>query len=56
MAHGRIVIDAERCKGCELCPQDVIKLADDLNSKATGQPYCLTLNISVLVARCAPEE
>ena len=37
MVHGRIVIDAERCKGCELCrsacPQDVIKLADDLNSK-----------------------
>lgn len=37
MATGRIVIDAERCKGCELCrpacPQDVIQLADSLNSK-----------------------
>lgn len=37
MAHGRIVIDAERCKGCELClfacPQDVIQLADSLNGK-----------------------
>lgn len=36
MAHGRIVIDAERCKGCELCrfacPQDVINLAVSLNS------------------------
>ena len=37
MATGRIVIDAERCKGCELCipacPQSVIELADTLNAK-----------------------
>ena len=37
MAQGRIVIDAERCKGCELCrgacPHDVIELADYLNAK-----------------------
>ena len=37
MAKGRIVIDLERCKGCELCreacPQDVLYLAEDLNSK-----------------------
>lgn len=36
MASGRIVIDVERCKGCELCraacPPGVIALADQLNS------------------------
>lgn len=37
MAKGRVVIDIERCKGCELCreacPQDVLQLADSFNSK-----------------------
>ena len=37
MAHGRIIIDTERCKGCELClpacPPLVITLAEQLNSK-----------------------
>lgn len=37
MAHGRIVIDTERCKGCELClgacPPKVIQMADTFNSK-----------------------
>lgn len=36
MARGRVVIDIERCKGCELCrltcPPDVLVLADTLNS------------------------
>lgn len=37
MAQGRIIIDPDRCKGCELCrpacPQDVIALADERNGR-----------------------
>ena len=37
MATGRVVIDLERCKGCELCrdacPQDVLALAEELNAQ-----------------------
>lgn len=36
MAHGRIFVDAERCKGCELCrgacPHAVIGLSESINS------------------------
>lgn len=36
MAHGKIIVDAERCKGCELCqtacPPHVISLASQRNS------------------------
>jgi 2-oxoglutarate ferredoxin oxidoreductase subunit delta len=37
MAHGRIAIDFERCKGCELCllacPIHVITQAEQLNKQ-----------------------
>jgi 2-oxoglutarate ferredoxin oxidoreductase subunit delta len=37
MAKGRIVIEEERCKGCDLCrsacPPDVIVLSSSLNSR-----------------------
>jgi len=35
--RGAIVVDVEKCKGCELCvfacPSDVINLAKDVNGK-----------------------
>ena len=38
---GTIVIDTEHCKGCEVCipacPEDVIALAKQVNSKATSR-------------------
>ena len=37
MARGRITIDVERCKGCELCmpacPKDLIAMSDTFNAK-----------------------
>ncbi len=40
---GRIEVETERCKGCELCvdvcPQDVIRLADKVNSKGYHYAY-----------------
>ena len=36
-AKGAIVVDKERCKGCELCvgecPTNVIRMAPDVNNK-----------------------
>jgi 2-oxoglutarate ferredoxin oxidoreductase subunit delta len=37
MIHGRIVIDSERCKGCELCagvcPQRIICMSESFNAR-----------------------
>ena len=43
---GNIVIDIEKCKGCELCieacPEDTISLAGTINQK--GYQYAITIN------------
>ena len=37
MTRGRITVDVDRCKGCELCvtvcPKDVIRVAETFNAK-----------------------
>jgi len=37
MAKGRITVDVERCKGCELCttvcPKDLVHMAETFNAK-----------------------
>ncbi len=42
-AKGAIVVDQERCKGCELCvvncPTNVIQLARDVNGKGYHFAY-----------------
>jgi len=40
---GAIVVDTERCKGCELCvnecPTDVIRMAPEVNGKGYRYAY-----------------
>jgi len=43
---GSVVIDTERCKGCDLCvvacTGDILKLADEVNSK--GYNFAIVIN------------
>ena len=43
---GKIIIDIEHCKGCELCvescPHDCISIADSINAK--GYQYAILVN------------
>ena len=42
LTRGTVVIDVERCKGCELCipacPPDVLSMSDDLNQMGVRYP------------------
>jgi 2-oxoglutarate ferredoxin oxidoreductase subunit delta len=44
--QGTIVVDTERCKGCDVCvvacPTSVLALADEVNGK--GYHYCMMKN------------
>ena len=63
---GKIIIDAERCKGCTLCvtvcPHNVITLSEKANSKGyfpaqATKPDCCTgcANCAVVCPDCAIE-
>lgn len=45
-AVGEVIIDVEKCKGCELCleacPEDVLALANTINQK--GYRYAISIN------------
>ncbi|MCP5098377.1 MAG: 4Fe-4S dicluster domain-containing protein [Chloroflexi bacterium] len=55
MATGRIEIDVERCKGCELCrsacPPSIIHMSQELNSK--GYRPVVLLNHENACTGCA---
>ena len=46
MPKGKVVINKEKCKGCELCinacPQGVLALSEDFNTK--GYRYSVSVN------------
>ncbi|MDX9904898.1 MAG: 4Fe-4S binding protein [Bacteroidales bacterium] len=54
---GAVVIDTERCKGCEVCvvacPTDTLALAVEVNAK--GYHYCYAANPETCIgcANCA---
>lgn len=54
---GRIEIDIERCKGCELCisvcPKKIIKLSDEFNSKGYHFAQCINMEECTGCALCA---
>lgn len=54
---GAIVVDIEKCKGCEVCipacPSDVILLAEDVNSKGYHYAYMANPDACTGCANCA---
>ncbi len=54
---GAIVVDVDRCKGCEICvgacPHDVIGMATEVNIKGYKYAYMLNPDSCVGCANCA---
>jgi 2-oxoglutarate ferredoxin oxidoreductase subunit delta len=57
--HGRVVIIADRCKGCafcvEYCPKDVLAMSEDFNRKGYHPPEvvkdgeCVNCNLCEMI-------
>lgn len=54
---GSIVVDIEKCKGCEVCvpacPQDVIRLAEEVNGKGYHYAHMANPDACIGCANCA---
>ncbi len=54
---GAIVVDIEKCKGCEVCvptcPTNVIQLAEDVNGKGYHYAYMANPDACTGCANCA---
>lgn len=54
---GYIIVDTERCKGCEVCvpacPTNVIQLAKEVNGKGYHYAYMATPDACIGCANCA---
>ena len=54
---GAIVVDIEKCKGCEVCvpacPTNVIQLAEEVNGKGYHYAYMANPDACTVCANCA---
>lgn len=54
---GKIVVNTERCKGCDLCvvacPSDVLAMSKEANTKGYKYSYMVTPDDCIGCAACA---